>query len=107
MEVPSDLLILIASPRPPHTPYLDPCPAHIACIRTAQERARYLRRLVDRHVYKAGEPVDDDADMVPRAVDTGARAPYAPGLFGCGEPVRACGRPGWRLVQKPLEDGAV
>ena len=39
-------------------PNLSPFPAHFGFIRTAQEPARYLRGSVDRHVHKAGQPVD-------------------------------------------------
>src|SRR3989442_3265241 len=54
------LVIRTASPRAPSpNPYLGPCPAHIGSIRTAQEQARYLRGSVDRHVDKAGQPVDE------------------------------------------------
>jgi len=51
---------MTASPRAPKpNPYLGPCPAHFGSIRTAQEQARYLRGSVDRHVDKAGQPVDE------------------------------------------------
>src|SRR5260370_25569785 len=59
IEVSPALLIMIASPRPTPNRDLGPCPAHIGFIRTAQERARYLRQVVDRHVRKGGQPVDD------------------------------------------------
>src|SRR3984893_74830 len=97
IEVPSALLIMIASPRP--TPSIPgPLPAHIAFIRTAQESARYLRRVVDRHVHKGGQPVDDGRETIAAAVDAGGRDPCRDGICGCGKPLRPCGRPMRRIV---------
>ena len=55
---------MTASPRTQTpNPYLSPCPARIGFVRLpdtpAQEQARYLRESVDRHVHKAGQPVDE------------------------------------------------
>src|SRR5580700_3632820 len=75
IEVPPALLIMIASPRPTPNRDLGPCPAHIGFIRTAQERARYLRQVVDRHVRKGGQPVEDG-----RETTCGLWTPAGPSL---------------------------
>jgi hypothetical protein len=53
---------------------------------------------VDRHVHKAGEPVDEARETAAAAVDADAREPYRDGNSGCGEPAHSCGRQRWRIL---------
>src|SRR5437764_9771419 len=55
-------------------------------IRTAQGRARYPRGLVDRHVYKAGEPVDECRVTAGILWTRPAAGPWQDANGGCGEP---------------------
>src|ERR1700722_6324640 len=73
IDVPPALLIKIASRCPNARP--GPLPGAYRFIRTTQERARYRPGLVDRHVHKVGEPVDEGGHPAGEAVDDGARRP--------------------------------
>src|ERR1700730_736593 len=90
IDVPPALLIKIAS-RPAPNARPGPLPGAYTVIRTAQERARYLPGLVDRHVHNVRQPVDGTGEIVRRPVDGEARKPGPARALRCGQPARSCG----------------
>src|SRR6516225_1330863 len=60
IEVPPALLMVIASPRPPQRHPWAPARRIGLSYALPRKGPRYLRQVVDRHVHKASQPVDDD-----------------------------------------------